>query len=122
VLLLLHAARRIAIMLGAIVGVTVAASLLIGLVVGSSIARSVSVGFYCAGVALLVGCFVVGARGPLRGVNRTGETVGVIGARRVRRATGDERSASVHTAILLFSLGLALVVVAALIDPAHQAF
>jgi len=119
---LLHAARRIAIVLAAITGATVAASVLIGLAVGSSLARSVSVGFYVAGVALLVGCFVVGARGPLRGVNRTGETVPVFGARRVRRATGDERSDSVKTAIFLFALGLALVVVAAVIDPAHQAF
>ena len=46
-------------MLGSLTGVTVAASLLIGLAVGSSVARSVSVGFYVAGVALLVGCFVV---------------------------------------------------------------
>ena len=88
----------------------------------SSLARSVSVGFYVAGVALLVGCFVVGARGPLRGVNRTGETVPLFGARRVRRATGDERSDATQIAILLFALGLALVVVAALIDPRHQAF
>ncbi len=109
-------------MLGAITGVTVAASLLIGLVAGSSVARSVSVGFYVAGVALLVGCFVVGARGPLRGVNRSGETVPVFGARRVRRATGDERTDSTKTAIFLFALGLVLITVAAVIDPRHQAF
>lgn len=120
--MLLQAARRVALILAAITGVTVAASILIGLVAGSSLARSVSVGLYVAGVALLVGCFIVGARGPLRGVNRTGETVPVLGARRVRRATGDERSDSVQTALFLFALGLVLVVVAALIDPAHQAF
>jgi hypothetical protein len=119
---LLRAARRIAIILGSIAGVTVAVSVVIGLIIGSGLARSVSVGFYVAGVALLVGSFIVGARGPLRGVNRTGETVPVLGARRVRRATGDERSDSVQTALFLFALGLALVVVAALIDPAHQAF
>jgi len=119
---LLRAARRMAIILGTITGVTVAVSVLIGLLVGSSLARAVSVGLYAAGVALLAGCFVVGARGPLRGVNRTGETVPVFGARRVRRATGQERSDSVHTALFLFALGLVLLVVAALIDPAHQAF
>jgi hypothetical protein len=119
---LLQAARRIAIIFGAIVGATVVVSSLIGVAVGSSLARSVSVGLYIAGVALLIGCFVLGARGPLRGVNRTGETVPVFGARRVRRATGDERSDSVQTAILLFALGLGVIVIAALIDPAHQAF
>ncbi len=120
--MLLQAARRLALIFAAITGGTVVASLVIGVAVGSSIARSVSVGLYAAGAALLVGCFVVGARGPLRGVNRTGETVPVLSARRVRRATGDERSDSVQTAIVLFALGLGLVVVAALIDPAHQAF
>ena len=120
--MLLRAARRMAIILGTITGVTVAVSVLIGLLVGSSLARAVSVGLYAAGVALLAGCFVVGARGPLRGVNRTGETVPVFGARRVRRATGQERSDSVQTALFLFALGLVLLVVAALIDPAHQAF
>jgi hypothetical protein len=119
---LLRAARRIGIILGAVAGVTVAVSVLIGLVVGSSLARSVSVGLYMAGVALLAGCFVVGARGPLRGVNHAGETVSVFGARRVRRATGEERVDSVQTALFLFGLGLALLVLAALIDPAHQVF
>lgn len=120
--MLLQAARRLALIFGAITGGTVVASVLIGVAAGSGIARSVSVGLYSAGAALLVGCFVVGARGPLRGVDRTGETVPVFGARRIRRATGGERSDSTQTAILLFVLGLGLVVVAALIDPAHQAF
>jgi hypothetical protein len=119
---LLRAARRIAIILGAIVGATVVVSVAIGLVIGSSLARSVSVGLYAAAAALFIGCFVVGARGPLRGVNQEGETVPVFGARRVRRATGDERSDSVRTALLLFALGLVLVFLAALIDPAHRAF
>jgi hypothetical protein len=119
---LLQAARRIALIFATLTGATVALSVVIGLAAGSSLARSVSVGLYLAGAALLVGCFVVGARGPLRGVNRTGQTVPVIGARRFRRATGDERSDSAQMAILLFTLGLVVVVVAALIDPAHRAF
>ena len=120
--MLLQAARRIATIFGAILAGTVAVAAIVGVAAGSSLARSVSVGLYLAGVALLVGCFVLGARGPLRGVNRTGETVPVFGARRVRRATGDERSNSVQTALLLFALGVGLIVIAALIDPAHQAF
>jgi hypothetical protein len=119
---LLHAARRIALIFGALIAGTVALSALIGLAAGSSLARSASVGLYVAGVLLLVGCFVMGARGPLRGVNREGEAVPTIGARRIRRATGNERSDSTHIAILLFALGLGLVVLGALIDPGHQAF
>ena len=120
--MLLRAARRIALSFAALTGGTVALSVVIGVAAGSSVARSVSVGLYLAGAALLVGCFVVGARGPLRGVSQTGETVPILGARRMRRATGDERSDSVQIAILLFALGLGLVVVGALIDPAHRAF
>jgi hypothetical protein len=119
---LLHAARRLALLFAIVTGGTVALSVLIGVAAGSSFARSVSVGLYLAGAAMLVGCFVVGVRGPLRGVNQTGETVPVLGARRVRRATGGERSDSVQIAILLFAFGLGLVVVGALIDPAHRAF
>jgi hypothetical protein len=119
---LLGAARRLLIIFAATLGTTVVLSLIIGLAAGSSVARSVSVGLYLAGAAMLVGCFVVGARGPLRGVSRSGETVPLVGARRVRRATGDERSDAATTAILLFGLGLALVVVGALVDPAHKAF
>ena len=119
--MLLQAARRIAVIFAALTGGTVVVSLVIGLAAGSSAARSVSVGLYSAGAVLLAGCFVVGARGPLRGVAQTGETVPVFGARRIRRATGLERSDATQIAILLFALGLGLIVVAALIDPAHQA-
>ena len=105
----------------AITGGTVVVSILIGVAAGSGIGGRLGRALRLRG-GLLVGCFVVGARGPLRGVNRTGETVPVFGARRVRRATGDERSDSTRIAILLFVLGLGLVVVAALIDPAHRAF
>jgi hypothetical protein len=119
---LLGAARRILIIFGGAVAVTVVLSLLIGVAAGAGAARSVSVGLYLAGAALLVGCFVTGARGPLRGVARSGETVPLLGARRVRRATAGERSDAARTAIFLFALGLVLIVFGALIDPAHKAF
>jgi hypothetical protein len=120
--MLLGAARRILIIVAGVLGVTTVLSLLIGLAAGSGAARSVSVGLYLVGAMLLVGCFVTGVRGPLRGVGRGGDTVPLLGARRVRRATGDERTDAAQTAIFLFGLGLALIVVAALIDPAHKAF
>lgn len=79
-------------------------------------------GFYVAGVVLLVGCFVFGVRGPLRGVSSSGETVPVLGARRIRRATTDERSESTRTAILLFFLGLSQIALGGLLDPTHNLF
>lgn len=119
---LLQAARRLAIIYGAILVGTVVLSALLGLAAGASLARSIAVGLYVVGAVFLVGCFVVGARGPLRGSGRGGESVPVVGARRLRRATADERTESSRTAILLFVLGLTLVVLGSLLDPAHRAF
>jgi hypothetical protein len=119
---LLQGARRLAIIYGAILAGTVALSALLGLAAGGSVERAIAVGLYIVGAVFLVGCFVVGARGPLRGSGQGGESVPVLGARRLRRATADERSESSRTAILLFVLGLTLVVLGSLVDPAHSAF
>ena len=40
----------------------------------------------------------------------------------VRRATSDERTEATRTAILLFALGLVLVFIGSVIDPAHKTF
>jgi hypothetical protein len=114
--------RRLALIYVVIFAATVVLSTLFGLAAGASIQRALAIGFYLAGAVLLGGCFVVGARGPLRGVSREGDTVPLVGARGVRRATGDERSESSRTAILLFVFGLSLVVIGSLIDPAHKSF
>ncbi|MGZ4339834.1 MAG: hypothetical protein ACXVQ3_07240 [Gaiellaceae bacterium] len=119
---LLHAARRLALIYGAVLGATVVLSTLLGVAAGASLERSIAVGLYVSGALLLVGCFVVGARGPLRGAGHSGETVPLLGARRVRRATSDERNEASRTAVLLFVLGLTLIVLGSLLDPAHKAF
>jgi hypothetical protein len=120
--MLLQAVRRLALIYAGVVGTTIVLSVLLGLAAGAKLDRAVSIGFYVAGAVMLAGCFVVGARGPLRGVSRTGETVPLFGARGVRRATGDERSEASWTAVALFLLGLSLVVLGALFDPAHRTF
>jgi hypothetical protein len=114
--------RRLAIIYVAVLATTIVLSLVIGLAAGADVSRSVSVGCYVGGAILLLFCFVIGARGPLRGVSRTGETVPIFGARGVRRATGDERSEASWTAIALFVMGLVLVFLGALLDPAHRTF
>jgi hypothetical protein len=117
----LQAARRLALIYGAVLLGTAVLSVAVGLLAGD-VQRALAVGYYVAGIVLLVGCFVVGVRGPLRGVSETGDTVPVFGARRMRRATSDERSEASRTAILLFLLGLSLVVVGSLFDPARSTF
>jgi hypothetical protein len=112
-------ARRLVPIYGAVLGGTIVLSLLVGLAAGADLRRSVAVGLYLAGAAFLVGCFVVGVRGPLRGVSRSGDTVPLIGASGVRRATGEERLDATRAALLLFVLGLSFVVLGGMLDPAH---
>jgi hypothetical protein len=119
---LVQAARRLALIFGAVLVTTVVASVLIGLASGKDIGRSVAIGLYVAGAVSLLGCFVMGARGPLRGTGSAGESTSILGARKMRRATSDERTEASRTAILLFVLGLVLVVIGSVIDPAHKTF
>lgn len=119
---LLQGARRLVLIYGAIFLGTVLVSALLGLAAGDGLERSIAVGLYVTGALLLVGCFVTGARGPLRGQGSAGETVPLFGARRVRRATTDERTEASRTAILLFVMGLSLIILGSLIDPSHKAF
>lgn len=120
--MLLAGFRRLATIGAALLTTTVVLSLLFGVIAGAAATRSISVGFYVLGILLLVGCFVFGVRGPLRGVSETGETAPVLGARGYRRATADERTESTKIAILLFLLGIVVVAIGSAIDPAHNAF
>ncbi|MGH3001755.1 MAG: hypothetical protein ACRDM1_03650 [Gaiellaceae bacterium] len=120
--MLLAGLRRLATISGAVLAATVVLSLLLGLAAGAGAERSISVGLYILGALLLVGCFVFGVRGPLRGISSTGEPTSVLGARRLRTATPEERSESTRIALLLFVLGIAIVVIGSAIDPAHRAF
>jgi hypothetical protein len=114
--------RRLATIAGGVLAATVVLSLLVGIPAGAGAERSISVGLYILGAMLLAGCFVFGVRGPLRGVSPTGEATSIVGARRFRTATPDERTESTRVALLLFVLGLAIVVLGSVIDPAHRAF
>ena len=114
--------RRLGIIAGAVLFGTIAVSALLGVAAGASVERAISVGLYVLGAVLLVGCFLFGARGPLRGMSKSGETVPMLGARGVRRATGEERSEATRTALLLFAAGLVVIFLGSLIDPAHSTF
>ncbi len=106
---------------GSVLSATVVLSALLGLVAGARISRAIALGLYVVGAVLLVGCFVFGVRGPMRGVSSSGETVPVLGARRLRRASGDERTEASRTAVLLFTFGISLIVIGSIVDPAHRA-
>ena len=103
-------------------GGTLVVSLLLGLAAGGRVSRSVATGFYVVAAALLVGCFVVGARGPLRPDWGEKGRGGSVIPRGVRRAEPAERTGAVRTSLLLFAIGILFVVIGSLLDPDRRAF
>jgi hypothetical protein len=121
--------RRLGIAFGVIFALTSVISVTIGALAHANLQRALAVGFYVAGAAVLVGCFVLGLRGPLRADWGDGAQPemplprrGVVMPRRVRKATPDERTESKRNSLALFALGIVLIVIAASFDPKRRAF
>jgi hypothetical protein len=127
VLLQLRAALpRIFGLVAIVLGGTTAVAAVAGALSGRSIAHALATGYYVVGAAILVGSFVLGSRGPWRSEV---EDVGLDTAtfrsrtrRRRRKATLEERAESKRSSFGLFLLGVALVVLGALVDPSRRAF
>lgn len=118
------AARRLAILFGAALGVVAAGSLVLGLLLGSSAGRALSLGFYAAGSFFLVVAFFVGNRGPIRLRGQPGDE-GPWGLGRkggVRLATPDERRESIANTAIFVSLGLVLIVAGVVADPRNSLY
>ena len=114
------AARRFAVVLGAIAAGTALISYLVGLATGSGVHRSVSLGFYVIGSFLLVAGFFVGNRGPAR--LKGEEHAGLLGPRRLRWASLEERTTTLNESALLISIGFVLLVVGLLVDDRARVF
>jgi hypothetical protein len=124
--------RRIFVLLVVVLGGTAAASAVLGALAGADIARAIATGFYLIGSAVLVGCFVVGVRGPLRSEPTEEQDDATLpaspgmlrfrGRRRLRKATAEERHEGRRIALGLFGLGIAVLLLAAAIDPSRSAF
>src|SRR3954466_2039751 len=108
------AARRFALLLGALVGGTGAIALLLGLAFGASLSRALSVGWYIVGSVLLLSGFFVGNRGPARPQGEGGRTFSL--KRWVRWANPDEQRESLSLSALLVVLGVLLIVLGVLAD------
>ncbi len=117
--------RRILVLLAVVVGGTAAVSAVLGALAGASIPRSLATGYYVIGSAVLVGSFVFGVRGPLRS-EATDEVEAVPlrsrGRRRLRKATAEERHEGRRVSLGLFALGVALLLLGAVVDPSRTAF
>jgi hypothetical protein len=116
--------RRILVFLVVVLGGTAAVSAALGALAGASISRSVATGYYLIGSAVLVGSFVVGVRGPLRSEALEQPEAAPFryrGSRRLRKTTAEERHEGRRISLGLFALGVALILLAAVVDPSRSA-
>ena len=111
------AARRFAILLGAVSAGIVVISYLVGLALGSAANRSISLGFYFVGAFLALAGFFFGNRGPVRPVGD--ERSWRIG-RGLRSASREEQEEAVATGGLLALLGFVLLAIGVAIDSRYQ--
>jgi hypothetical protein len=108
------AARRYLTLLAGTAAVTAIASLAIGAAIGAGINRSISLGFYVIGSFVLVGGFFIGNRGPARLEGE--EHGGLLGPRRVRWATREERVLTLNESAIFVSIGFLLLLIGVLVD------
>jgi hypothetical protein len=117
---------RILALLAIVVGGTAAVSATIGALAGRGIEHSLAAGFYVVGAAVLVASFVLGSRGPWRSDVMAQEpelaAYRTRTRRRRRKATPEERAESKRISFGLFVLGIAIVLLGALVDPSRRAF
>jgi anaerobic C4-dicarboxylate transporter len=117
---------RILAVLAIVLGGTAAVAATLGALAGKNIAHSLATGYYVVGAAVLVGSFVMGSRGPWRSDVMAQEpelaAYRTRTRRRRRRATDEERAESKRSSVGLFVLGVAIVLLGALLDPSRRAF
>src|ERR687883_410884 len=112
------AARRFAILLGAVAGGTAVVALAVGLAFGAGVGRSLSVGWYIVGSLLLLSGFFVGNRGPTR---PQGEGWFAFSLRRwTRWATPDEQRESISLSAVLVALGFVIIALGVIADTRYS--
>jgi hypothetical protein len=110
-----------------VLAVVVAVSLVFGTLAHVAALHAISVGLYFAGALMLAIGFFHGVRPPVRtqddGRSLRGGVFGLLlSSGTVRGATPEEHRESHQSAALFIGLGLVLVVIGGLIDPAHRVF
>lgn len=118
-----RALPRILALIAGLFAVTVAVSLVLGALAGSNLLRALATGFYVVGVAILIGSFAMGIRGPMRADwGEEGKRGLVPIPRGVRRRSDEERVDSKRNSVALFLLGLSFLVIGIGFDPSRRLF
>lgn len=114
---------RILALIAGLFAVTVAVSLLLGALAGSNLLRALATGFYVVGVAILIGSFAMGIRGPMRADwGEEGKRGLVPVPRGVRRRSDEERVDSKRNSVALFLLALTFLIIGIGFDPSRRLF
>lgn len=109
------AARRLALLLGALIAGIALAAVPLGLLLDAPLSRAISLGYYAIGAFLLVVGFALSNRGPVRTIDEA-SLVGLRRPRRLRGATSLEQQDSIATSALFVLVGVALVMVGVAVD------
>lgn len=121
--MLRSALPRILALVAGVFALTVAVSLVLGALAGANLLRALATGFYLVGVAILIGSFAMGIRGPMRADWGEEGRRGLIPLPRgVRRRTDEERSDSKRNSVALFLLGMAFLLIGIGFDPNRHLF
>jgi hypothetical protein len=128
--------RRLLVFVLVVLGGVAAISVAFAALAGWSVPHALATGYYIAGCASLVVCFVFGSRGPIRvdpgddpddyrpagfgvfGFARGGRT----GRRQRRKATPEERREARLGSVALFAFGVLLILLGAAFDPTRRVF
>jgi hypothetical protein len=119
--MLLAAARRFLVLTVGVAGGTALIALAVGALAGSALDRAVSLGLYIVGSFMLVGGFFMGNRGPLR-LKGDSTVLPFSRARRLRKATPEEREEAINTSAVFVSVGFVLILIAIATDSRFELF
>jgi hypothetical protein len=114
---LLAAARRFLVLLGALSAAVAVCSVGIGAAFGASLNRALANGFEGFGALLLAFGFFVGNRGPVRAKT---DALPFLGPRFLRWATPEEHQSTIAESAIYVVLGLVLIVVGIMIDKRYS--
>ena len=121
--MLRRALPRILALAAGLLALTLVVSLILGALAGANLLRALATGCYVVGVAILIGSFAMGVRGPMRAEwGEEGKRGLVPLPRGVRRASGEERSDAKRNSVGLFLLGMAFLVIGTGFDPSRHLF
>lgn len=120
--MLVAAARRFLLLLGALGAAAAALGLLVGLLAGRSLDRAVADAFYVVGALLLAVGFVVGNRPPVRMRHDGTEEISLWRSRAIRWATRQELEDALNGSAVFVALGFSLVLIGIAVDGRRSLF